>query len=744
MLEMDWIQAYQRALNSLILPEDLTTNQIHRLAQRGMLVELLADASPTAVEIVQQTVISAALPQVKQDALNGLIGLAQQDHSQAILSLYHLALDHQHSGAIAAITAQRFQPGDAALAAAFAFLYLTFDEYTHLDSEYHRLGEYLFRSPVSIQQLATVLNSGCSEKLRLANLFNALLDLQPQAAAWLLAEFPRFTPPEKRLIFARLVDLAGQESTLARDTLCRLAILHDHVDARQVSLQKGYLPTDTSTQAAFLFLTEQWQAYETLDYSYQWLTAAYDCGDANLKQKILSRSRSSGKIDWLQNITRARMAVNLSDLTARDWQAILGGVFASQTCDPLVPLLQHAPAYWCAQILQRLFEIPSAAAPDDDLSALIDAARPCFGQLPEIVPAGYLQSPARGISALTLAPDGQELAIGGGDAALHFWNLSLRFWQPELISPVANTRAIAYSPDGEFFATACGDNRIRIYRSSSRTLLKTLSGHTAQIKSLVFQPDGRVLFSAGLDGSICAWRFPSGALVFPPITTNAELFGLALTGKDNLLVSGGASRVCQIHNSSSGALIHSIPGFEDTILTLAANTAQWVAISTRDRRLHLLNPSSGKPVLPALAVPDGITQLLFHPAGYWLYSLDLSGRIIVWQAAILEKAFELCRHTQPGSGLALTPDGHTLISAGADGKIVIWDLRVVNRTFLAEWQDAPAEIALLEAMEKSSDFPPINQRWLAFLLALWRWRARFDILIGELPVLAVGEYDILL
>lgn len=745
MSAIDWHRIYKQALNSLSLPDELAPDQIHRLVQRGMLVDLLEDGSTAAIQIIKRAVVSAPLTQIQQDALNGLITLARKNHSQAITSLYELALEHQHSGAITAITKYRFEQQDAALMAAFAFLFLTFDEYTKFDPDYSRLAQYLFHSPLSSSRLATTSVADSPEKARFVGVINALVELQPQSASWLLAEFSRFTPPEKDWIFHRLVELADQSgSVLARDLLCRLAILHDHAGARQLCAERNYLPTDTPSQAAFLFLTEQWDAHQQMDYSGQWLTAAYEAGDANLKQKILSQSRSSGKTEWLNNIPHTRTAINLNALTPRDWKIILEGLFVNQAQDTLMRLLQYAPAYWVVQILHRLSENPTAVEANEPLSALIEAARPCFGKPPEVTPAGYLQFPGNGISALAVSPNGRELAVGSSDSALRFWNFDLQRWQPELISPVANCRVLCYSPDGEFLISASGDHRIRIYRSSNHNLLKTLSEHRAQIKSLIFQPDGHMLYSTGLDGVICAWRFPSGTLAYPPIETGVELFGLALTGKNNLLVSGGANQICQVRDPLTGILVDSLSLFEDTILALAANTQQWVAVSTRDRNLHLINPLSGTAIMPAIPVPNVINQLLFHPAGNWLFSFDLGGQVRVWHAATLEMVVELTRHTQPGSGLALAADGQTLISASNDGKIILWDLRTANWVFQAAWQDAPSEIAALEDLLSFSKFSQSNQNWLKFLLSLNRWRARFDILISEPQVLVVGEYDILL
>lgn len=739
-----WILAFQQALKSLTLPTDLDAAAVHRLAQRGMLTELLADGSPAAIAVMRDAVVSAALPPIRQEALDGLIHLAQSDNPTAIDSLYLLAIDDEHAGAINAISAYRFKPKDSRLAAIFSFLYHPYSDYAQTDPDCSLLSEFVYSSPLFARRASLRPTIDHPQKIRLANLLEALLNVAPEQAAWLLREFPRFNRLEKNLTVERLIVLADQRSAQAQDLLCRLAFLHDHPKTRHVSIEHGYLPMDTPSQAAFLFLTEQWQAYENLDFSHQWLIAAYEAGEPALKQRLLNHARSTGHIHWLHNLSRVRTSLNLKDLTAHDWHTILDKLPINPQSDQVQRLLHHAPAYWCAQILQKLsVETNADSLSEGDLAELVHAAQLCFRQGPEIHPVRFLQSPQPGISAFGLSPDNNELAVGGSDSSLHFWNFKSRYWQAELISPFANFRAVAYSPDGEFIAAASGDHNIRIYRVKDRLLLKTLTGHNAQVKSLIFQSDGRMLYSAGLDGFIFAWRFPTGSLAYPPVDTGAELFSMALT-KDDLLISGGTGKICQVRDPNSGKLIRSFSGFGDTILALAANTEQWLAVATRIKQLHLINTSSGKPVHPAIEGSESASQLLFHPVLNWLVAMDLRGTIALQKVPTLTEQNEVRRHTQPGSGLAFTSDFQTLISASLDGKIVFWDFTTINLAYQTGSGETHKNMTTIEEIVHASSSSPLNHRWLQFMLALLRWRARYDILIGEPQMLQVGEFDILL
>src|SRR5262249_44682250 len=102
-------------------------------------------------------------------------------------------------------------------------------------------------------------------------------------------------------------------------------------------------------------------------------------------------------------------------------------------------------------------------------------------------------------------------------------------------------------------------------------------------------------------------------------------------------------------------------------------------------------------------------------------------------------------HARALTGLAISPDGQLLASSSEDATVRIWTSELVRLSRvpagkfsvqdLAEAQDALADTGL-SAAERAA---------LEFIVALVRWRRRFDIQLDDSPRrVEVGEFDIIL
>lgn len=99
-------------------------------------------------------------------------------------------------------------------------------------------------------------------------------------------------------------------------------------------------------------------------------------------------------------------------------------------------------------------------------------------------------------------------------------------------------------------------------------------------------------------------------------------------------------------------------------------------------------------------------------------------------------------HTQRISGLALIPGQDRLASSSADGTIAIWPLQ----TFV--WTRTPIALTrpdLLQSAEKEMTHSYVSQQeiqWLRLIQEILKWRQRYDVEIGDVQPISVGEFDI--
>ena len=128
-------------------------------------------------------------------------------------------------------------------------------------------------------------------------------------------------------------------------------------------------------------------------------------------------------------------------------------------------------------------------------------------------------SPAREITCLAFAPDGQTLVAGEwhhGNAThdLVIWNFSNGVVKARLTGQTSAIRGVAYSPDGRWLAAVSGDGtgpehdgEARIWDARTNKERARLVGHRGPIWALAFTHDGRALITggAGRDRSVLGY-----------------------------------------------------------------------------------------------------------------------------------------------------------------------------------------------------------------------------------------------
>jgi len=110
--------------------------------------------------------------------------------------------------------------------------------------------------------------------------------------------------------------------------------------------------------------------------------------------------------------------------------------------------------------------------------------------------------------SLTIAPDGQRLASGSGDATIQFWDVASE--RPDGAPLRGHSHwvlSVAFSPDGELLASGSSDGTVRLWDARRRkTMGPPLRGHTDWVNSVAFSPNGKTLASGSADRTIWLWQ----------------------------------------------------------------------------------------------------------------------------------------------------------------------------------------------------------------------------------------------
>jgi WD40 repeat protein len=228
---------------------------------------------------------------------------------------------------------------------------------------------------------------------------------------------------------------------------------------------------------------------------------------------------------------------------------------------------------------------------------------------PEWLPAGSLGTDGRTnapvfadrINALAFRPDGQRLAVGGGEPTrggdLSLWEPAtgrLVFTLPALHSD--SILALAWSPDGRLLLSGGADRFGRVVDTGSGRQVKALEGHTGHVLGVAWSPDGSTLATAGADMVVKLWDATTGEKRKQAVGFGHETTSLAFLGGPGRLVIGSGDGELRVVDGA-GATVSGFEGSADFVYGLGASAdAEWVVAGGQDRTLRFWRNGTKAPV----------------------------------------------------------------------------------------------------------------------------------------------------
>jgi WD40 repeat protein/serine/threonine protein kinase len=277
--------------------------------------------------------------------------------------------------------------------------------------------------------------------------------------------------------------------------------------------------------------------------------------------------------------------------------------------------------------------------------------------------------------SVSWSPDGNRIATGSEGGAVKLWDAATGRPIASFTGHGAAVRCVAWSPRGDCLASGGDDESIRLWNVHTRQHT-SLAGHGGHVAALAWSPDGKWLASGSEDGSVKLWDPATGSLR-QTLSAGNHVNAVCWSGDGSRIFACGRNDMTIAWDFASSGKLWSnvIEAGEDLITVTCSPNGRELAIGGMRNTIDLLDPATGKPLLPLFGNPNAVLSIAWSPDGGRLASATRGdGRIVIRDTAISGKILREFRgHLGSVRSVAWRPDGSRLASASTDGTVRIWD-----------------------------------------------------------------------
>ena len=254
--------------------------------------------------------------------------------------------------------------------------------------------------------------------------------------------------------------------------------------------------------------------------------------------------------------------------------------------------------------------------------------------------------------------------------------LQQRRWRTgSTIASVASPLYFAtFSPDGQLLAIGGGDEQIRVFDARTFEPRTTLLSGQVEINGVAFSKDGRRLASAGDDGSVKIWDLESGSTLLAIAAHQGHAFNVVFLRDDSTLLTCGGDAELRLWDAESGESVGTLPGHREAVDAFAVSSDQRHVWSVGADLLTIRSDlQTGQPLEPQIRHLQRPTCVAISSDGALSVSGDLDRRLCLcnWETGRID----YLETSHPVQSIALSADGRLLAAGHRNGSIRVWSVR---------------------------------------------------------------------
>ncbi|WP_089126236.1 WD40 repeat domain-containing protein [Tolypothrix sp. NIES-4075] len=298
----------------------------------------------------------------------------------------------------------------------------------------------------------------------------------------------------------------------------------------------------------------------------------------------------------------------------------------------------------------------------------------------------------RGINCLAFSPGGKNgnlppILASGSRGETKLWDLTkgeligtLSEYQWSVSGVVDEVNSLTFSPDGQTLVSGGADSTIKIWHSGAVDLIDILHKHNGMVRCVAFTPDGRMLATGGDDRKILFWDLMYRQVAIALSLDDTAAHSLAFSQDGQTLVTGSYRKIKVWDLSCQGKVtslntepLHILMGHSHIVRSLAVSGDDNILVSgSRDKTIKIWDLETGELLRTLKGHRDGVDAIALSPDGEIIASGSADKTIKLWHLHTGELLGTFTGHTNTVTALAFTASGEMLVSGSLDKTIKIW------------------------------------------------------------------------
>ncbi|OQY48711.1 MAG: hypothetical protein B6242_01445 [Anaerolineaceae bacterium 4572_78] len=567
--------------------------------------------------------------------------------------------------------------------------------------------------------------------------------------------------------------LLNLEKEAAKDALFDAFIEENDKIAYEIISKIDYLPRVPQKQAIFFFMTEQWERYETLDFTHSILRSVYEKAKLALRNHIRKKLRKSGRKDYISIISGTSNQY-IHNMTDDDINFFVQTLIEYQAWDKLWLLVFEVSLIHSIKIVRTLAEQDWQPKHGDERVVFVSLRELVTNDMvTDIKEVRKYIKPAikcatakvkNRINDVAFSPTQPIIAIGTGIKKVALWNFQKGEMENVLSMSKGSIGRVTFMPNNMLLATerirlSRGDVHIYGWHDGEQFTLGQLRSSVTSINAI----DDNTVLTTGRDQTLVTWDvnsrteicrqeldFWARGVAFPLMDTDSDtpheiaLFhrGINLFGLSDLSEIASTSR-----NNSDMKIILCGTFTPDGQEFVAGNFNGYLDIWQLNRQKRFIRRHSwGFNAKKHSEVDIGQTRAVrLFPKRNLLLSAYSKGLVMIqhWANGDVWKSIPI--EGKVLTSLTISQNGDFMAIGNSNASMSLWDLRAMDVPPIFEQplaKTVPSYLPVVISLANNTSVYTPMRRSLKFIEHILRYRFRYDIEIDTIPTIRVGEFDI--